>query len=166
MQLEQSIQHTLSQLTKQLEQLTPEEFTQPSTLLFGATIGQHVRHIIELFHCLFAGYEAGVVNYSKRKRDQQIESDIDKAKELLGAIANSIQKENKDLILEFESGAGPEDPVRIATNYFRELVYNLEHTVHHMALIRVGIAEVSSVAIPQDFGVAAATVKYKKTCVQ
>ena len=55
------------------------------------------------------------------------------------------------------------DTIVISTNYFRELVYNLEHTVHHMALIRVGINEVSAVKVPEEFGVASSTIKYKRT---
>ena len=43
---------------------------------------------------------------------------------------------------DYEDGSAP---VVIPTNYFREIAYNLEHTVHHMALIRVGVNEVSTV---------------------
>jgi len=39
------------------------------------------------------------------------------------------------------------DTIVISTNYFRELIYNLKHTVHHMALIGVGINEVSAVKV-------------------
>jgi hypothetical protein len=35
-----------------------------------------------------------------------------------------------------------------------------------MALIRVGITEISSIELPQDFGVAGSTVKHRKQCAQ
>jgi len=54
----------------------------------------------------------------------------------------------------------------IPSNYYRELAYNLEHTIHHMALIRVGVNEVSSIELPVEFGVAYSTVKYRKQCAQ
>ena len=69
MQLQQSIQNVFVQISESLEQLTCEQYCKPSKILFGATIGQHVRHIIELFICLDNGYGTGVVNYEKRKRD-------------------------------------------------------------------------------------------------
>ena len=66
MMLKQPIQHVFVQLSETLKQLTNEEYNQPSQILLNATIGQHVRHIIELFQCLEKGYNEGVVNYKKR----------------------------------------------------------------------------------------------------
>jgi hypothetical protein len=63
MLLKQSVQHVFVQLSETLHQLQDEEYSQPSRILFDATIGQHTRHIIELFLCLEQGYESGVVNY-------------------------------------------------------------------------------------------------------
>jgi hypothetical protein len=41
--------------------------------------------------------------------------------------------------------------------------YNIEHVVHHMALVKIGIHEVSPyVILPPDFGVAISTIKYHK----
>jgi hypothetical protein len=47
-----------------------------------------------------------------------------------------------------------------------ELIYNIEHTVHHMALIRVRIDEVSSIAIPGEFGVATSNINIVKRCLE
>jgi hypothetical protein len=64
---------------------------------------------------------------------------------------------------EYENSTGV---VAIPSNYYREIAYNLEHTIHHMALIRVGINEVSMIELPQDFGVAYSTIKYRQQCAQ
>jgi hypothetical protein len=68
MMLKQPIQHVFVQLSETLNQLSDEEYMQPSKILLNATIGQHVRHIIELFQCLEKGYDEGVVNYEKKKK--------------------------------------------------------------------------------------------------
>ena len=86
MLLKKPIQNVFVQLTESLHRLTSTEYTQPSKILFNASIGQHVRHIIELFLCLETGYETGVVNYEKRKRDYKIETDKDFAIQLLKDI--------------------------------------------------------------------------------
>ncbi|MGG9960643.1 hypothetical protein [Ferruginibacter sp. SUN106] len=166
MQLQQSIQNVFVQISESLEQLTCEQYCKPSKILFGATIGQHVRHIIELFICLDNGYNTGIVNYEKRKRDYAIETDKNFANSLLKSIYLTLDKTNKDLMLEASFDDQSENCISIATNYYREIAYNLEHTVHHMALIRVGITEVSNIELPAGFGVAASTIKYRQACAQ
>jgi len=166
MKIQKAIQNVFVQLSESIRELTLEEYTYPGNTLFNATIGQHVRHIIELFLELEKGYETGRVNYDKRKRDYTIETDKDVAIELLHDIYLHLKKFDKHLLLEANIDEHSSDTVLISTNYFRELMYNLEHTVHHMALIRVGINEVSSVVVPEDFGVASSTVKHKKACAQ
>jgi hypothetical protein len=166
MMLKQPIQHVFVQLSETLKQLSNEEYVQPSQILLRATIGQHVRHIIELFQCLEKGYDDGLVNYEKRKRDYQVETNKELASLLLKEIYQNIERPNKEIILEAEDYCDSMEIVQIPSNYYRELAYNLEHTIHHMALIRVGINEVSSVVLPEEFGVAYSTVKYRQQCAQ
>ncbi len=92
----------------------------------------------------------GVVNYEKRKRDYQIETNKELASSLLKEIYHNIERPNKEIILEAEDYCDYMQIVSIPSNYYRELAYNLEHTIHHMALIRVGINEVSSVGCPMN----------------
>src|SRR6185436_8927327 len=132
--LKQSIQQVFVQLSQTLNELGNDEYIQPSKVLLNATIGQHVRHIIELFQCLENGYDTGIVNYEKRKRDLEIENNWELASFLLKGIYQNIDKPNKDIFLEAEDYREPVEIVSIPSNYYRELAYNLEHTIHHMAL--------------------------------
>ena len=166
MQLQQAVNTIFVQLAETLHQLSLQEYARPCETLSSNTIGQHVRHIIELFQCLEKGYGEGVVNYEKRKRDTAIETDKELASRLLLDIHGGLSKENKSLTLEASYDEHSTESIRIDTNYFREIAYNLEHTIHHMALIRVGIKEVSAIILPEDFGVASSTVKYRKQCAQ
>src|SRR5260221_14629490 len=164
--LKQPIQHVFVQLSDSLNQLTDAEYKQPSSILFNATIGQHVRHIIELSLCLEQGYDAGIVNYEKRKRDYRIETDKTFASSLLRSIYRNLSKPNRDMVLEAEDYSDTAEIVSVPSNYYREIAYNLEHTIHHMALIRVGINEVSSIKLPNEFGVAYSTIKFRQQCAQ
>lgn len=166
MLLTQPIQHVFVQLSESLRLLTDAEYRQPSTTLFNATIGQHIRHIIELFICLEQGYADGIVNYEKRKRDYRIETEREFAISLLKDVYNKLDKPNKQMILEAEDYTDTMETVAIPSNYYREIAYNLEHTIHHMALVRVGVNEVSSIKLPDEFGVAYSTIKYRQQCVQ
>jgi hypothetical protein len=165
--LKQPIEDVFIQLSDALYQLTDSEYTQPSTILFNATIGQHVRHIIELFQCLENGYDDAVVNYEKRKRDYRIETDRGFAASLLRKIYRNLNKPDKYISLEAEDYNETVKTVTIPSNYFREIAYNLEHTIHHMALIRVGVNEVSGIKLSDDFGVAYSTLKFRQQlCAQ
>lgn len=166
MLLKEPIQNVFVQLTETLNQLSADEYIQPSKILFNASIGQHVRHIIELFLCLEKGYETGVVNYEKRKRDYQIETNKNLAIQLLKDIYHRLERANTNLVMEAEDYEETTGVVAIPSNYYREIAYNLEHTIHHMALIRVGVNEVSTIELPQEFGVAYSTIKYRQQCAQ
>jgi hypothetical protein len=163
MQTNESIKSVFVQLEESLQQLTDAEYRQSCKTLFNATIGQHVRHIIELFMCLYKGYDMGIVDYDKRERDIRIENHKDFAVELLQVINSNLDRHNKDLLL--AASYDQNSPaLLITTSFNREVIYNLEHTVHHMALIRVGINEVAHLALPEEFGIAASTMRYRKKC--
>jgi hypothetical protein len=162
MQLQQAVQNVFVQLSDTIEQLSAEQYSQPCASLNNATVGQHIRHAIELFQCLENGYGTGVVNYEKRKRDLTIETNKTVAAALLQQLYKNLDKENKDLQLESMYDDTSDELVTVNTNYYREIIYNLEHTIHHMALIRIGVKEVSVVELPEDFGVASSTIRYRK----
>jgi RNA-binding protein YhbY len=56
--------------------------------------------------------------------------------------------------------------LEIESNYTRELLYNLEHSIHHQALIKVAILQNNSIIIDENFGVAHSTIEYRKKCAQ
>ena len=58
------------------------------------------------------------------------------------------------------------EELRIDSNYFRELLYNLEHCIHHQALIKVAILQLGHLHVNENFGVARSTIEYRKQCAQ
>jgi len=166
MELIKAIKDSFVQLTAALDQLTDQQYTTVSNHLSGATVGQHMRHIIELYQCLLNGYDAGMVCYDHRKRDVAIETSKDLAKQLLIDIFSGLDRSNKEMKLESFYGDVDSSVMSLPTNYYRELMYNLEHSVHHMALIRVGLKEFSAGPIAENFGVASSTISHKKQCAQ
>jgi hypothetical protein len=154
------------QLTQLAEQLTPLQYCMPLPLFSGSSIGQHYRHVIELYQQLQKGYVQGLVNYENRQRDVFIETDKIKACNKLLQIAASINKPDKAIQVESIIDASFNQPVWFASSYARELLYNIEHCIHHMALIKIGVSTFENINLPTHFGVAAATLKYRTTCAQ
>jgi hypothetical protein len=64
----------LNELIDLLEQMSNTEFSKPCQLLSNSTIGEHTRHIVEMFQCLENNYYSGIVNYDK---DQEISIQTD-----------------------------------------------------------------------------------------
>ncbi len=159
-----SIQSVFAELEDVLLRLDDRQYTMPSAHVFNATIGQHTRHIIELFQCLYDGYDSGIVCYDRRKRDKAIETDRHLAVQYMRTIVVNVDR--PDVALSLEVATGDEVPEVVSSNFLRELLYNLEHTIHHMALIRVAINELTDIVVPHTFGVAPSTIKYRETCVQ
>jgi hypothetical protein len=166
MEFQKPIHQIFSLLSDSLDQLTQDQYSYRCTNLSDKTIGQHVRHIIEMFQCLEIGYESGEVDYDSRKRNVLIETDKTYASELLKNIEQHISSKNKSLFLVTNYNDLQEEPEKIGTNYFREIAYNLEHTTHHMALIRIGLQEIGNISIDESYGVATSTIKYRQQCVQ
>lgn len=158
-----AIQKTLLELYNLVSKLTDEEYCFPCYDLSNATIGEHTRHIIEMFQCLENQYDNGVVNYDIRKRDHLIQTNTAFAKECITAILDQIDRRNKNIQLQ-QIVDGEE--LLIESNYHRELLYNLEHCIHHQALIKVAVIQSATVEIDENFGVARSTIEYRKQCAQ
>ena len=159
----QTINNSLDALADLLNQLSDKDYSNPCRELSNATIGEHTRHIIEMFQCLQSQYDSGIVNYDKRARNKDIQTKTDFAIEEIKAIKVGLDKPNKTIelqqIIDGES-------INITSNYYRELLYNLEHCVHHQALIKVALLRCDHVQIDQNFGVARATIEYRNQCAQ
>ncbi|TRX35496.1 DinB family protein [Flavobacterium sp. ZT3R18] len=158
-----SINNSFNGLIDLLNQLSDEEYSKSCFELSGSSIGEHTRHIVEMFQCLNRNYDSGIVNYDKRERNVLIQTNGDFAIQMILDIKNSIAKENKNLELQQIIDG---EAIKIQSNYYRELLYNLEHCIHHQALIKVAVLKFENVTVDGNFGVARSTIEYRNQCAQ
>ncbi|OEK03299.1 hypothetical protein BFP97_17990 [Roseivirga sp. 4D4] len=171
MQLKHVSAKILDQLIQVSEQLQDQAFRQPLKVLSDNTIGKHIRHIIEFYDLMILGINCGEVNYDQRSHDRVIEENRLMAIEKMNSLKLEIEKIASDSSLKLKANYSldKEDPIEIVTSYYRELQYNIEHAIHHMAIIKIAIlSEFANVNIPEGFGIAYSTIKYEKDkpCVQ
>ncbi|SFT89622.1 hypothetical protein SAMN04489724_2626 [Algoriphagus locisalis] len=150
----------LEELSDFLIQLKLEDFAEFSPVLKTSSIGQHIRHILELYECLLTQYEFGIVCYDDRKRDKMLETDVNQAIAKIKGIQSSIQCPDKEILLKMSAGS---DFETIRSSYFRELWYNLEHCIHHQAIIKIACNSLAYISLPASFGVAKSTIDYVKS---
>ncbi len=165
MSLNASARELLAQLKQVITQLRPEDFREPIPILSDSTLGQHIRHTLEFFLCLMDAHAEGKINYDHRRHDELIETDQKLAVNVLQSIDDFLEKELTDfpVIHEANYELMTKADVSMQSSFYRELAYNIEHAVHHMALLKVGIKDsFNHVDLPQHFGVASSTVRYRQ----
>lgn len=103
------------------------------------------------------------VNYDTRKRDILIESSADHASNVTEQIMKAVANIGSDSLLALEAEMpGTETYLRVGSSLSRELLYVLEHAIHHMALIRILIKdEAEDFELEDAFGVAYSTLAYR-----
>ena len=157
------------QMTEQLKSLSnlllllnDRQYNKKIVFLGNASIGGHTRHIIELLKCVTDGYNLGKVDYLNRVRDLSLETDKISATEQLTEMIDQVTKHDRQMRLVTETNEEGLMNV-VETTYFREIVYNTEHAIHHLALIRVALREMKLDIVDDDFGMAYSTIKYVST---
>jgi hypothetical protein len=149
------------QLSWLLENIDDAVYAKPMELLNGSSIGDHVRHILEFYECLLA--QQPVVNYESRKRDITPAKDSNIAFERIKKVISEL----KLLPLETPCKLTLVTPEGNEMGFLdstigRELHYLAEHTIHHLAVIRIAIMSiVPDFEFIEGFGVAASTLRAK-----
>ncbi len=161
----------LDDLRCYLSVIEPMTYQAPLDILSGSTIGQHTRHIIEFYNCLLEqSAEPGdpVINYALRRRDHVIEGQPDHALTCVDQIVSQLRElsaERPCLLDSTEHGA---ENLLVTSTIGRELIYNIEHTIHHLAIVKIALKSVApQIALPEHFGVAPSTIRYRQeACAQ
>lgn len=170
MQILQATELTLQSLLLFLEKIDKVTYAKPLDVFNGSSLGGHTRHIIEFYHCLIKNYQKKVINYDLRDRDKNIETNPALAAEAILNIITELKKLNLDEMVELQMSYDLKSTFFDTTvsNVKREVIYNLEHTIHHMALIKIGvIVAAPQIKLENEFGVAPSTIKFQQsTCVQ
>ena len=155
-----------------LGDIDPDIYRMPLELLFNASIGQHTRHFVEFYQCLIdqCTGDSPKINYALRSRDPRIEEDPRFTSKLIRDIQKHLPglDETKACRLICDEHVDDIAEMSVESNLSRELLYNIEHTVHHLAIIKIGLNAIApQITLPSHFGVAPSTIRHKeKTCAQ
>jgi hypothetical protein len=153
----------LQSLSKLLLALTDEQYNKKVIHLGNSSIGAHTRHIIELLQCTIKGYSTGEVDYVNRKRNLLLETDKTLAQSTLQQLDGVAMLSDKVLYLLVEQIDAEVEIQKVTTTYFREIIYNTEHVIHHLALIKVAVIDMGLDILEPGFGMAYSTIKYQNS---
>lgn len=162
--LQASATELLDQLKEIIRNCKEQDFSRPLPVLSNSTFGQHVRHTLEFFLCLFDAKNEELINYDNRKHDKFIETDRTLAISVIESIQEFLSTLTEDFPISFEANYTLREGElqRMPSSFNRELAYNIEHAIHHMALLKVAVNQsLSYIQLPGNFGVATSTVRYQ-----
>jgi hypothetical protein len=157
--------YIFDQLIELTDHLSDEQYVESPVIFSGASVGKHYRHIIEFFQSVALADQTETICYDNRLRDARIECSRTFARELLVDLKKELAELDNEkrltLVGDLSTGDEPSSNYMI-TSLFREFHYAVEHAIHHMAIIKMGIvSSFPQVDIPKDFGVAPSTLRYQ-----
>lgn len=124
--------------------------------------GSHVRHILDHYHALREGLLTGTVDFDKRRRECAAESDRAVARQDLNAVKQWLcALPTEPMALRVKSEVSVRDccSVIIDSDTQRELLYVLNHTIHHMAYVAL-LLQMNGVSVDKEIGLAPATATH------
>ncbi len=152
----------LLELKSILNQVEESDYYKTLVVLENVTLGRHVRHILEFYECLFISNSGDTICYDDRKRNLLLEENVRFATDYIDEIIDQIEKVdiNKRLMLKSKY---EESEIIMESSLYREITYNIEHTVHHLAIIRIAVsAELKYIDLAANFGYADSTLQFLK----
>lgn len=160
----QNIQQTLGELNGVMCLLTEQQFSRSLPIFSGSTIGMHARHVVEFYQCLLEqSFDSQRVNYDNRSRDLLLQTNLDYFIQTVESIISTLDTMGEKQLKHPLSIATDDGDDVMISSLSRELQYNLEHTIHHAALIKIGIlSQVPDATLPPSFGVAPSTIRYRE----
>lgn len=149
----------LTEMASLLERTTDGDFvTRPRSGVSGS-IGAHVRHCLDHVYAVLDP-TGGVVSYDHRRRQTALEENRHLAVAALRAAADRLDglgPRLPDTAVRLEAQVDRDGgSVQVTSSMARELVFVLQHTIHHQALVALMLAE-RGVPVPHLFGYAPST---------
>lgn len=149
-----AITANLDRGVKLLNSISDEQYSNTSIAPYYSSIGRHMRHILDVFDCIFEGLSEGKIDLSARKRNEEVELKIQEGllyfdkirKELL--VLNSFDFEQVVLVVD-DLGMG-----KVEQKYTLGglLIQAHSHAIHHFASLGYIISQLGIEIPDEDFG--------------
>ena len=151
---------SLDQLMDILRRIDSSDYSRKLPMLSNSSIGMHFRHVLE-FYDLLLNCE-NELSYDDRPRRYNLENEAEDALDFLENLKKELcgLDEDRRIVLKAAYDSQSTKETVVNSSLSRELAYNLEHCIHHMALIRIGLKVIDpNWDLPESFGIAPSTLR-------
>ncbi len=154
-----SVLHQLSHL---IEQMDTVSYAMPLDIIHGATIGKHIRHILD-FYTNILSMTDDTIYYNHRERDVKLETLPLNALNYITQLQSQITSINETVNVQVVIAINPNYSPKVTSTMQRELIYALEHTTHHLAIIKMAVTHTfKHLLLSDNFGVAPSTIQFQQ----
>lgn len=150
----QAIIYNLQRGVKLLNAIDDEQYSDNSIAPYYSSIGIHMRHILDVFDCIFDGLETKKVDLSARKRNELAERKVAFGLQYFDVVIDQLEAlKSVDLDVKVEVrddlGLG-----MVTANYTlaSALIQAHSHAIHHFASIGYVISQLGIQLPDADFG--------------
>ncbi|MDX8553352.1 DinB family protein [Tenacibaculum sp. 1B UA] len=149
-----AINKNLQRGIKLLEAINDEQYSDTSIPPYYSSIGANMRHILDVFVCIFKGLDKKCVDFSDRERnqlaEQKTEFGIVYFKEVIEQLY-CLETEDFDIIISVTDDLGTG---KVTANYTlgSALIQAHSHAIHHFASIGFIINQLGIELPDADFG--------------
>lgn len=150
----EAIEKNLNRGVKLLNSISDEQYSNTTAPPYFSSIGSHMRHILDVFSCIFNGLESKHVDFSARARNPLAEQTTEAGLAYFQSIINQLREiEN----LDFDMMVSVTDDLgtgKMTANYTlgSALIQAHSHAIHHFATIGFIINRLGVELPDEDFG--------------
>ncbi len=117
--------------------ISDEQFCNATVAPYHSSIGSHMRHILDIFDCIFSGLESGEVDLSARQRCLDVECNRQACLDYLDRTLNQIQALRTADIDQLVNVTDDLGCGRVTCRYTlgAALIQAHSHAIHHFAAL-------------------------------
>ncbi len=154
----------LDQAQRLLANMDDQVYATQSGKVFGASLGQHLRHCLDHYASFLGGLSLMKIDYDHRERDEKLETSTEYASGLMRGLKNDLLELNdrdaaSEVLVKMDCGGG--DQGWYQSTLGRELQFLVSHTVHHFAMM-TGMCQERGLAVERGFGIAPSTLRHRQ----
>jgi len=160
----EAIEHNLNRGVRLLNSISDTQYSDTTVQPYNSSIGGHMRHILDVFDCIFSGLEYKQIDLTARKRNQLAE---EKTTFGLAYFEDTIQKLQRFKTIDLNQKVAVTDDLglgMVTTTYTLAsvLIQAHSHAIHHFASIGYIICKLGIELPDSDFGYNPSTPRHKQ----
>lgn len=156
----------LDQLIEFIAGLDDRSYNHVASPVFESSIGQHLRHILDIYLVLMHAEAGQLIDYDKRRRGHPVEtvhavglSELEAVKHWLQGLTDAQLSEA--VVVKSEVDVSAQHCSVLDSSLGRELCFAASHQIHHMAIM-AAVAKLAGLAVDDSIGLAPATASYAR----